>query len=167
MKNHSLLVLLLAIGISIALSPSVRADFFSAATNTGSQGGTADLAGDITSLFAVDSESARNLADVHGFCTESPQQGNWESDPRTYVEYPDENIVNEPRITFAANTLQTYGGNPTRGWPVPTDPTPTSDPTLDPTPEDPTIVPEPATMLLLGIGAAGLIPFSRRRCRKG
>ena len=168
MKNQSLLVLFLVIGVSIAITPSAQADFYSAATSSGPQGEQSDLAGDITMLFAVDSENARNLADVYIGCTESPQQGNWQGDPRTVLEYPNENYINEPRmdaVSFASFTPTGGGYDPTY-FPRDRDPSRTPEDPEDPEdpPKNPT--PEPAIMLILGLGAAGLLPPSYRRYKQ-
>ena len=165
MKSQTLFAMFLAIGVSFAISQSVRADFYSAAMNRHSQKEQGDLAGDVTSMFAVNSENARNLADVYSFCTESPQEGNWQKDPRKQVKYPTEDEVREEtpvRMASLAMPNSSYHHPYSR---QPNDP-PMTTTTIDTPPEiDETtpIVPEPTTMLVLGLGLVGLLPFSSRR----
>jgi len=159
MKNQALFALFVAIGVSIGMTQFVRADFFSVAMNTGSQKGQGDLAGDVTALFALDAENARNLADIYSFCTESPQEGMWQEDPRTLREYPTEEGMNEPVMMFASFTPTNRGGGGGGGGGGDDD----DDDNDDDDDDDDNSAPEPATMLMLGLGAAGLFAYRRRK----
>ena len=152
MKNQTLLALFLALGISIAISQSVRADFYSAVPggSSSSSNGQGDLAGDVNSLF-YDPGAASDSADVHGFCTESPTQGSWQEDPRTFADHQEPYYDTVP-VSF---TLP-HSHEPTYSTSLPLQRR--EDPS-----DTPEIIPEPATMLILGLGAAGLLPLSYRR----
>jgi len=159
MKNRSLFVLLLAIGVSIGLASLAHADFFSSTTNSDLQPSQGDLADDVTSLFDVDPENGRNSADVYNFCTEGTQEGAFQEDPRTIKEYPVEDAVFTPGMAGVVAARMFSDIPPQQDYP-PTPPTP------PPPPPPPPPTPEPATMLILGLGAAGLLPLSYRRFRR-
>jgi len=162
MKNQTLIAMLLALGVSFALSQSACADFLTAATNTNSLSEQGDLAGDVNAMFSVSQQGASDLFDVYGFCTESPQEGNFQKDPRklqTPVDY--DSVSGDHPVTPAVYQLPPSpreGGRRDRPR-KPKDPDDPGDPKIP-------ITPEPVTVLILGLGAAGLLPLSRRVVRK-
>ncbi len=175
MKIQIVLPAILAMCVFAVLPSVVQADFFSAATDSVSDTGPGDLAGDVTKMFAVNTENARNLADVYGNCVENPQEGNWQGDPRRRQERPVDYDYDYPRtqgddhsrpsIMLMSNSPTPQNGGKRTNDDPQTDIKKVED---EETPNPPTtpVTPEPGTMILLGLGAAGLLPLSFRKQKR-
>ncbi len=173
MKIRFVLPAILATCVFAVLPLTVKADFYSAATSSAPEAGPGDLAGDVTSMFAVNTENARNLADVYGNCVENPQQGNWQGDPRQHQRQPVDYDYDSPQARSSATPTNTFVNFPPNGGdqggrnrnPKDRD----REREKNPPDEEDTgttntpVTPEPGTMILLGLGAAGLVPLSFRR----
>ena len=145
--------ILVAIGLTIALPGLARADFFSAATQPNAESGAVDLAGNGIESFILDSNDARALADVYQNCTESPSDPDLQLDPRRIA--PPEPEYDQPVRPMSFSPVN---------FSVPGISTPYNDSSIKKKNDDPPpLTPEPATMLILGLGLAGLAPLSLRK----